>query len=90
MKADLCYNMHLYITAWQKEMAKIQLEESKGKGGRHQMLTCHQVSHDSNSREVQLTKDILTGGMSFDCQLGPQKNSAQMMQYAAKWQNVNS
>ena len=61
-------------------MVKIQLEESKGKGGRHQILTCDQVS-------------MITEGMSFDCQLGPQRNSAQMRQYAAKHergQNVNS
>ena len=93
MKADLCYNMHLYITAWQKETVKIQLEESKGKGGRHQMLTSDQVSTIPVVGRYNLPKDILTGGMSFDCQLGRQRNSAQMRQYAAKCergQNVNS
>ena len=73
-------------------MAKIQLEERKGKGGRHQMLTCDQVSMIPIVGRCNLPKDILTGGMSFDCQLGPQSNSAQMRQYAAKWergQNVN-
>ena len=71
VKAELCYNMYLYITAWEKEMAKIQLEESKGKGGRHKTLTCDQVSTIPIVERCNLPKDILTGGMSFDCQLGP-------------------
>ena len=85
VKADLCYNMHLCITAWQKETVKIPLEESKGKGGRHQTLTCDQVSMIPIVGRCNLLKDILTGGMSFDCQLGPQRNSAQMRQYATEW-----
>ena len=73
-------------------MVKIQLEESKGKGGRPQMLTCDQVSMIPIVGRSNLPKDILTGGESFDCQLGPQRNSTQMRQYAANWergQNVN-
>ena len=84
MKAKLCYNMHLYITAWQKEATKIKLKESKGKGRRHQTLTCDQVSMIPIVGRCNLPKDILAGGMSFDCQLGPQRNSAQMKKYAAK------
>ena len=76
LKAEFSYIMHLYITAWQKETVKIQLEGSKGKGGRHQTLTCDQVSTIPIVGQSNLLKDILARGMSFGCQLGPQWNSA--------------
>ena len=72
---------------------KIQLEGSKGKDRRHQILTCDQVSTIPIVGQSNLPKDIFAGGMSFNCQLGPQWNSAQIKKNAAKWergQNVNS
>ena len=84
---------YLQIKGWQKETAKIQLEESKGKGGKPLTLTRDQVSIIPIVGHSNLPKDILARGMSFDCQLGPQKNSVQMKKYTAKWeigQNINS
>ena len=65
--------------------------ENKGKGGRHATLTSDQISKLQIVGMSNVPKDVLNGGLSYDCQLGPQQHAAQIKKYAInreKRQNV--
>ena len=65
--------------------------ESKGKGGRPATLTSDQISKLQIVAMSNVPKDVLNGGLYYDCQLGPQRHAAQIKKYAInreKRQNV--
>ena len=60
--------------------------ESKGKGGRDATLTSDQISKLQIVGMLNVPKDVLNSGLSYDCQLGPQQHAAQIKKYAINWE----